>query len=188
MIIHVPFASFQELGYATKGGTLYDHTRVSRAARSLEHGPRRAVSRYASCVKHMFMARARSRTPNTAYAGVHTRDPQHLPWLASRTGRCSIWCECNARQAVKHERWWFRPTATGAVARLTTSSQALRAGEMVTPTSPLTDLRCSRIFEDLRSDSALRRTRWLQVGCSAVATRWSSRMTCACALGAQATC
>ena len=23
MIIHVPFASFQELGYATKGGTLY---------------------------------------------------------------------------------------------------------------------------------------------------------------------
>eukprot|EP00966_Prymnesium_polylepis_P048271 1118118-Prymnesium_polylepis.1 len=22
-------------------------------------------------------------TPMTAYAGVHTRDPQHLPWLAS---------------------------------------------------------------------------------------------------------
>ena len=24
MIIHVPFASFQEFGYATKGGTLYN--------------------------------------------------------------------------------------------------------------------------------------------------------------------
>eukprot|EP00966_Prymnesium_polylepis_P241925 5594690-Prymnesium_polylepis.1 len=51
---------------------------------------------------------------------------------------------------------------SGAVA----TSQALRAGEMVTPSSPLTDLRCSRIYEDIRPASALRRTRWLQVGCS----------------------
>ena len=48
----------------------------------------------------------------------------------------------------------------------------------VVPSSPLTDLRCSRIYEDLRSDSALRRTRWLQLGCSSVAARRSSRMTC----------
>eukprot|EP00966_Prymnesium_polylepis_P127422 2947223-Prymnesium_polylepis.1 len=33
------------------------------------------------------MARARSRTPITACArGVHTRDPQHLPWLAVPSG------------------------------------------------------------------------------------------------------
>jgi len=28
MIIHVPFASFQELGYATKGGTLYAYIQL----------------------------------------------------------------------------------------------------------------------------------------------------------------
>eukprot|EP00966_Prymnesium_polylepis_P078775 1825825-Prymnesium_polylepis.1 len=61
-------------------------------------------------------------------------------------------------------------------------TQALRAGEIVTPSSPLTDVRCSRICEDIRPTSALRGTRWLQVGCSVVATRRSSRMTCACAL------
>eukprot|EP00966_Prymnesium_polylepis_P145146 3351821-Prymnesium_polylepis.1 len=43
------------------------------------------------------------------------------------------------------------------------------------------------IYEHLRSTSALRRTRWLQEECSVVPTRRSSRMTCACALGAQAT-
>jgi hypothetical protein len=118
------------------------------------------------------MARARSRTPITAYAGVHTRDPQHLPWLAlfpSGANAVHVWLPNTSDDGSR------RPTATVGVARLTTSSQALRAGEMVTPSSPLTDLRCSRIYEDLRSTSALRRTRWLQVGCSVVATRRSSR-------------
>eukprot|EP00966_Prymnesium_polylepis_P242900 5617407-Prymnesium_polylepis.1 len=39
---------------------------------------------------HVHGTRSQPYTHITANAGVHTRDPQHLPWLASRTGRCSI--------------------------------------------------------------------------------------------------
>eukprot|EP00966_Prymnesium_polylepis_P250827 5799864-Prymnesium_polylepis.1 len=36
------------------------------------------------------MARARSPTPITAYAGVHPRDPQRLSWLAIPSGANAV--------------------------------------------------------------------------------------------------